>query len=47
MRYLDRFYLIVEGEGIERYELAGWYRRILLAGLQRELDQLRRISSSR
>jgi hypothetical protein len=47
VRYLDRFYLIVEGKGIERYELESWYRRIDFAGLQRELDQLRRTSSSR
>lgn len=47
LRYLDRFYLIVEGKGIERYELEGWYRRIDLAGLRRELDKLRATASSR
>jgi hypothetical protein len=47
VRYMDRFYLIVEGQGIERYELENWYRRIDLAGLRRELDQLRRNSASR
>jgi hypothetical protein len=47
VRYLDRFYLIVEGEGIDRHELDGWYRRIDLAGLRNELDQLRRTTASR
>jgi hypothetical protein len=47
VRYLDRFYLIVEGKGIERYELESWYRRIDLAGLRRELDKLHRRTSSR
>jgi hypothetical protein len=47
VRYLDRFYLIVEGEGIERYELDSWYRRIDLAGLRREVEKLRRAAASR
>jgi hypothetical protein len=47
VRYLDRFYLIVEGTGIERYELESWYRRIDLAGLRREFVQLQRTASSR
>jgi hypothetical protein len=47
VRYLDRFYLIVEGTGIARHELESWYRRIDLAGLRRELGQLQRAASSR
>jgi hypothetical protein len=47
VRYLDRFYLIVEGHGIERHELDSWYRRIDLAGLRREVEQLRASPSSR
>lgn len=47
VRYLDRFYLIVEGKGIERHELEGWYRRIDFAGLRREADELRRTAASR
>ena len=47
VRYLDRFYLVVEGKGIERHELDTWYHRIDLAGLRRELGQLRAAPSSR
>jgi hypothetical protein len=47
VRYLERFYLIVEGTGIERRELQAWYHRIDLAGLRRELGQLRSETASR
>jgi hypothetical protein len=47
VRYLDRFYLVVEGSGIERYDLEAWYRRIDLAALRRELAELRGAPSSR
>jgi hypothetical protein len=47
VRYLDRFYVIVEGKGIERHELEAWYRRINLVDLRRELDQLHGESASR
>ena len=47
VRYLDRFYVVVEGEGIERHQLDAWYRRVNLSGLRRELAQLHGKASSR
>ncbi|MEX2299523.1 MAG: hypothetical protein WD733_01230 [Bryobacterales bacterium] len=47
VRYLDRFYLVVEGDGIERHELLAWYQRIDLGGLRAELDRLQRTAASR
>ncbi len=47
VRYLDRFYLIVEGKGIERFELESWYRRIDLEGLRRDLEELHPAPASR
>lgn len=47
VRYADRFYLIVEGEGIRRGDLDSWYRSIDLGRLHRGLGNLRGRTSSR
>lgn len=47
LRYLDRFYVIVEGEGIAQSELDAWYGRVDLGRLQRALGKLRGKAASR
>jgi hypothetical protein len=47
VRYLDRFYIVVEGENIDRSDLTSWYHRIDFAGLRRELAELQDGGSSR
>ncbi len=47
LRYLDRFYVVVEGEGIYQAELDAWYGRVDLRQLQRALGELRSKAASR
>jgi hypothetical protein len=47
LRYLDRFYVIVEGEGINESELHAWYGRVDLGRLGAALEKLRSTAASR
>lgn len=47
LRYLDRFYVIVEGEGIAQPELEAWYGRVDFGRLRAALGKLRSKAASR
>lgn len=47
VRYLDRFYLVVQGRGVQPQELRSWYARIDRNRLRSEFNRLHATASNR